>query len=321
VTEDRGVAAGLEAELDTLFRAPLDEFTARRDALAKQLRAVGAAPESQRVKALRKPTAVAWAINRLHLERGGLAEIEEASRALRAALRDPRSTEDRRNAIEARRRALERASAATVAILEEADSSLSPALLRRIERTLLALATGASVGGEDAPIPGRLTQELEPPGFEAILDAPAPLARPAPRATTASKAAARPVATSPPSSKQPTATPSSRKTPPVQPAQRTVAKTAPPPPAKSPSKPHALPGIPIARDSKEARAAQAALDRAEGDLERATDQVETAKMKVTDAEKALAAARQQVDSARRELAAVRSRRDDARRELDRVRRP
>jgi hypothetical protein len=43
-------------------------------------------------------------------------------------------------------------------------------------------------------------------------------------------------------------------------------------------------------------------------------------MKVTDAEKALAAARKQVDAERRELAAVRSRRDEARRELDRVQR-
>jgi hypothetical protein len=323
VTDDHRAAAGLEAGLDALFSAPLDEFTAKRDALAKALRAAGAAQESQRVKALRKPTAVAWAINRLHLERRGLAEIENASGALRAALRDPRSTEDRRSAIESRRRALERATAATVAILEEAGSSVSPALLRRIERTLLALATGTSAGGQDAPIPGRLTQELEPPGFEAILDAPAPVARPAPSAAgaTVAKAAARPATKSHPSAKQPTATPSSRKTASAQHAQGTVAKAPPPPPPKSTSKSHALPGIGIARDSREARAAQAALDRAEGDLERATDKVEATRMKVTDAEKALAAARQQVDAARRELAAARSRRDEARRELDRARRP
>jgi hypothetical protein len=314
VTDADGAAPGLEAQLDALYRAPLDEFTARRDALAKELRAAGAAQESQRVKALRKPTAVAWAINRLHLEQHGLAEIEDASGALRSALRDPRSPEDRRTAIESRRRALERATAAAVAILEDAGSSVSPALLRRIERTLLALAAGA--GGEAAPIPGRLAQELEPPGFEAILDAPGPEARPAPSgAPTRPKAASEPAEAPPPSKRStvPAAKPARES------AKRAVAPAPPASPAKSTGRLHAPPGIAAPRDSKETRAAQAALDRAEGDLEKATDKVEAARMKVADAERVLAAARQQVDAARRELAIVRSRRDEARREVDRVR--
>jgi hypothetical protein len=306
VTGDRG-ADGLEAELDALHSAPLGEFTARRDALAKRLRDSGAADESRRVKALRKPTAVAWAINRLHLESNGLAEIEEASAALRASLRDPRSAEDRRSAIESRRRALERATASVVALLEGAGSSVSPALLRRIERTLLALATGASAGGADAPVAGRLHQELEPPGFEAILDAPAPAV-----------AAARP--------SSPAKTPAAAQSPPKRPpASRPAKSTAVP--ARATSKPAPTPPAAPLRvvrgtvpDSKEIRAARAALDRAEGELERATDRVEAARMKVTDAEKALAAARKQVDAERRELAAARSRRDEARRELDRVQR-
>jgi hypothetical protein len=333
VTEDRGAGADLDAELDALFRAPLDEFTARRDQLAKRLRAAGAAPESQRVKALRKPTAVAWAINRLHLERRGLAEIESASGALRKALRDPRSAEERRDAIEARRRALERATTATVAILEEAGSAMSPALLRRVERTLLALATGASAGAEEVQVAGRLSQELEPPGFEAVLDAEpaAPLVF-TPRATPA--AAAKPGSAQPPArSKTTSGVPAESAPLPKQsssasvqartPAAEQPARRTAKPPAAAQPKPtaslHALPGRPAPRDSKEARAAQAALDRAEGELERATEKVEAARMKVGDAEKALAAARQQVDAARRELAAVRSRRDEARRELDRVR--
>ena len=276
--------------------------------MAKRLRASGAAAESGHVKALRKPSAVAWAINLLHLQSRGLAEIETASAALRAALRDPRSTEERRTAIESRRRALERATAAVVALLERAGSSASPALLRRIERTLLAVATGASAGGEGAPVPGRLHQELEPPGFEAVLDAPAP-----PLAT------ARPASQAKPKPAEAAAPPATRPSP------TRPAKTAPTPAGATP-KPPPTPAAPtpvvrpIARDSKEIRAAQAALDRAEGELERATDRVDAARMKVTDAEKVLATARKQVDTERRELAAVRSRRDEARRELDRVKR-
>ena len=68
-------AGGRDAELDALYTAPLDQFVARRDALAKRLKEAGAADESRRVKSLRKPSVVAWAINRLHLEHGGLAEI------------------------------------------------------------------------------------------------------------------------------------------------------------------------------------------------------------------------------------------------------
>ena len=127
-------AGGLETELDALYIAPLDQFVARRDALAKSLKEAGDADESRRVKALRKPSVVAWAINRLHLERDGLTEIAGASEALRAALRDPRSADERRGAIEARRRALEGATSAVVGLLEEAGSAVSPALLRRIER-------------------------------------------------------------------------------------------------------------------------------------------------------------------------------------------
>jgi chromosome segregation ATPase len=67
------------------------------------------------------------------------------------------------------------------------------------------------------------------------------------------------------------------------------------------------------------RAAQAALDAADGELERATFRVETLRAGVTDAERALADARKQVDQARRELAAARTRRDQLRRELDRAR--
>ncbi len=307
MTEDRG-APRLEAELDALYRAPQEEFIARRDALAKSLRAEGGAEESRRVKALRKPTAVAWAINRLHLESRGLAEIEEAGAALRAALRDPRSAEERRGAIESRRRALERATAAVIALLEGTGSPASPALSRRIERTLLAVATGASAGGEGAPVPGRLHQELEPPGFEAVLDAPAPPV-----------AAARPASQAKPEPAAAVALPATRPSP-IRPAKRA------PVPARATSelapKPIAPTPVvrPIARDSKEIRSAQAALDRADGELERATDRVDAARMKVTDAEKALVAARQQVDAERRELAAVRSRRDEARRELDRVKR-
>ena len=300
-------ANGLETELDALYTAPLDQFVARRDALAKSLKEAGAADDSRRVKALRKPSVVAWGINRLHLEQGGLAEIAAASDVLRAALRHPRSAEERRGAIEARRRALEGATSAVVALIEETGAAVSPALLRRIERTVLAVSTG---GGDDQPAPGRLDQELEPPGFEAIFEGPAPVPPTPPSKPAPKEPPAKPVATSAakPAAKGQTQ-PAVEKAPAaktVKPA--TTAKTAPPQRSN-------------VRDFQQeaaVRKAQAALDDAEGELERATDTVEAGRMRVTDAEKALVVARKEVDAARRELAAVRSRRDEARRELDRA---
>ena len=55
----------MEKELDSLYAAPLDEFVAERDALAKRLRADGDREAADRVKALRKPSAAVWAVNQL----------------------------------------------------------------------------------------------------------------------------------------------------------------------------------------------------------------------------------------------------------------
>jgi hypothetical protein len=48
-----------------LYGLPLEEFTAERDALAAEMRAEGDTEGAAAVKALRKPTAPAWAVNQL----------------------------------------------------------------------------------------------------------------------------------------------------------------------------------------------------------------------------------------------------------------
>jgi hypothetical protein len=54
-----------EDAVDELYGLPLDEFTPRRDELAKELRATGKREEAAWVKALRKPSAAAWLVNQL----------------------------------------------------------------------------------------------------------------------------------------------------------------------------------------------------------------------------------------------------------------
>ncbi|MFY0535847.1 hypothetical protein [Nannocystis pusilla] len=72
--------------LDELYAAPLDEFTAVRDALAKQLRTQGDGAAATRVKALRKPSTAVWAVNQLaRREPARMEALLRAGERLRSA--------------------------------------------------------------------------------------------------------------------------------------------------------------------------------------------------------------------------------------------
>src|SRR5919201_4945156 len=55
----------VEEALDRLYGLPAEEFTAARDALAKELRAAKRRDEANEIKARRRPTVPAAAINQL----------------------------------------------------------------------------------------------------------------------------------------------------------------------------------------------------------------------------------------------------------------
>src|SRR3954467_6225634 len=61
--------ADFEGELDRLYGVPLNEFTAARDELDKDLRAQGDRERAQEFKTWRKPTAAVWLVNQLARER------------------------------------------------------------------------------------------------------------------------------------------------------------------------------------------------------------------------------------------------------------
>ncbi len=76
----------LKRRVDRLYTLPLEEFTQVRNELAKELRAAGDRDAADRVKALRKPSRSAWAINRLRKEEPAvLRSALKAGRQLRAA--------------------------------------------------------------------------------------------------------------------------------------------------------------------------------------------------------------------------------------------
>jgi hypothetical protein len=75
-----------QREADELYGLPLEEFTPQRNALAQRLRKEGRREEADAVKALRKPTAAAWALNQLARRRpDDVKRLLAAGRNLRKA--------------------------------------------------------------------------------------------------------------------------------------------------------------------------------------------------------------------------------------------
>ena len=151
----------LDAQLDALYAAPIAEFTAARNSLAKSLEAAGRKDDAARVKARKKPSASAWAVNALALtEPKLLAALVASGERLRGKPSDVREAmRERREAVTAAARAAERA-------LTGAGHAANADTQRRISSTLEAIATwGKTPGG---PIAGRLTEDVPAPGFDEI---------------------------------------------------------------------------------------------------------------------------------------------------------
>ena len=151
----------LDEALDHVFSQPLDSFTAERNRIAKELAAAGDKDAAAAVKALKKPTVSAWAVNQL--ARGSRDDMAELVR-LHEQLAGSRGA-DLRRVTDERRRLIARLVDRAAKVLQEAGHGASGTTSQRIEQTLLA----ASSGGElDALAHGRLSTDLESPGFEAL---------------------------------------------------------------------------------------------------------------------------------------------------------
>lgn len=157
------------SEIDALFQLPPDQFTAARNALAARLKSGGKAEEAARVKALPKPPLSAWAVNQLYWRHrkpfDRLMTSGDELRKVQASQLKGKGG-DLREPLEARRAALTELVKEATALLRAAGHSPSPDLMRRITTTLEALATYGS--HPSAPAAGRLTDDVDAPGFEAL---------------------------------------------------------------------------------------------------------------------------------------------------------
>ena len=159
----------MASDVDKLFQIPLPEFTSARNALSAKLKKDGDTDRADRVKTLTKPTVSAWVANQLYWRhRKAFDRLLEAGEQFRRAQAAQLSgtAADLRTPLEARREALADMSKYAAEVLRDAGHPASPDTLRRVMTTLEALATYGEQ--PDAPQPGRLTADVEPPGFEAL---------------------------------------------------------------------------------------------------------------------------------------------------------
>ena len=175
---------GAVAGADDLYALDPTEFTKARDRLVAELRKAGDKGAAAEVKALRRPTVTAWALNQLARRQGDevrllLAASAEVARAQAEASAGGEAAAFRRLTRE-RRELVHRLAAEGVTILDEREPG-SGAGRRDALVTALEAASMDEEGGE-ALLAGRLAAEPAPAsGFGGFLTAAVTAAEGAPR--------------------------------------------------------------------------------------------------------------------------------------------
>lgn len=152
---------------DSLFELPLEAFTAARNDLAGRLKKAGRADDAERIKGLAKPSVSAWVVNQLYWKHRKpferlLAGGDRLRKAQAAQLAGRHA--DLRAPLEERRKSLDELVGLAKVLLDQSGHAPTPETLRRVTTSLEALAAYGSGG----PAAGRLSDDVNPPGFEAL---------------------------------------------------------------------------------------------------------------------------------------------------------
>jgi hypothetical protein len=168
------MAATYEEAVVELFKGPHATFVAERKRLAGELKAAGDKAGAATFAKLGRPPISAWAVNQLWwLARAEFDAFLDTARRMREG--DLGATPAHREAGTALR-------ARAAKILSEAGNAANENTLRRVATTLSAIAAHGGFGPDPD---GALTDDRDPPGFEAAgipatVVAAAPVAAPAP---------------------------------------------------------------------------------------------------------------------------------------------
>jgi hypothetical protein len=170
------VVPDLEVELDRLYSLAPSEFTSERNDLARRLKQAGRDDAAAEVKQLRKPTVPVWAVNQLaRRHRDLVLGLLQASEQLRAAQGgalgggDPSTL---RQATAAQREALQALTHRAHDLLGAEGQSASSGTIERIASTLRAAALDPA--SRELLEHGRMGEELDPSGFDALAGVPIP---------------------------------------------------------------------------------------------------------------------------------------------------
>lgn len=146
-----------------LYSKPLEEFTASRNARAKDISDKALAKE---VRALRKPSSSAWLVNMMSVHRGSsLQQALQLGAAMREAQEQLDSNELKK--LNSQRQQLIAALVKDgVALSGELGHPASPAAALEVEQTLRAAL--ADAGAAAAVATGRLVRPLEASGWDAV---------------------------------------------------------------------------------------------------------------------------------------------------------
>jgi len=164
------VVPALDEELDRLYGLPLDEFTAARNELATRLKKAGQDDASASVRGLKKPSVPVWIVNQLARQHPDeVHALVETGRRLRSAQQDAlrgRGSEALRQAAAEERDAVRRLTAEADRLLKENGRPATQQTIERVAQTLRAAAV--EPGAADLLGAGRLADEVESAGFDAI---------------------------------------------------------------------------------------------------------------------------------------------------------
>ncbi len=267
-----------EPEVDRLYALPLDQFTPARDALAARLKTAGDSAEATRIKAMRKPTAPAWAVNQLARRYAKQVELLIATsdrlRRAQQELLQGAPAGDLWEATLAERSAVGELVKAAEWILTESGLGAGRGALDRVSDTLYAAATDPT--GRTLLRRGLIVQEMRRAGFGGDV-----MGTPTPPARVKSRSATKPAVTS-------------------------VSK---PPKAKAVSGPTAKQILEAERESqrarREAERAETEAERLERALRKADDDAALARKRAAAAAQVASQARAAASAARREAESAR----------------
>jgi hypothetical protein len=264
---------------DELYALAPEDFTAARDAAAK---AATDAELRKGIKALRKPTVAAYAVNRLVHERPrDIDALLDVGEQLRRAMG--------RDAAEVRRLSEERRQLIGALV----DPSLAAGVQQDVTATLEAATADPELGA--AVRSGRLVKPLRYAGFGALPDLGDALATQTTRPATARPSAPKTVASPKPATPTPKPTADPKSAPASTPTSARPKKTEPDPAALTAARERCLELSGVADD------AQRRYERASAAVRAARATLEAAEAERAEAHKAARAAHAEAERARRDL--------------------